>query len=207
MRSVRLACLAVAVAAMAAVAAMVACSSGGGGGSSCAQVSPCGGSVTGTWNIVSVCATSGLGTSDAGSTCPGESEQITSLSGSGTITFNPDMTYSSDTTASATLTLTIPSSCLTVGGTTVSCSELQTEVSAGDGGTVSCNTSGSDCDCTISQTNHSSVETGTYSVSGSMLELTQTGSTPSTNTFCVQGNTMYLYGSGQFSDEIVLTKQ
>jgi hypothetical protein len=188
-------------------ATLLACSSssGNGGGGSCPQVSPCGGDLTGKWTVSNACVTSSQSSVDGG--CAGETEQIGSLSASGTVQFNSDKTYSTNVSLSVSATLSIPTSCLSSGGITLTCSQLQMSINT-DAGTVSCNTSGSDCDCTLSETSATN-ETGGYTVSGDTLTTTPSGKAATTDTYCVQGNTLYIFPSGSSgtNEEIVLTMQ
>lgn len=200
-------------AALATVAACGGNSSDNGG--NCGNVSPCGGNVAGTWKITNVCA-SGTLSNSLGSTCPGASEQVSSINASGTATFNTDGTYSTSTTASASVTLTIPNSCLSQGGITISCGTIGSTLANPDAGTSgSCTTNGSNCDCTVASSPMSSSSAGMYTTSGTTITTTPTGSTASSNGYCVQGNTLYLLSNGgadagaagNTMETIVLTKQ
>jgi hypothetical protein len=75
-------------------------SSGGSGGSdsesaaSCGKVTACGGDIVGTWKVVAACS-NGSSAAPSNSTCPGETD-TSSVTASGTATFNSDMTYTVD---------------------------------------------------------------------------------------------------------------
>jgi hypothetical protein len=200
-------------------AAALACNGATSGSGSCAKVSPCGGSLTGTWTLTNACVSLSEPTTDAGTTCPGESIQVGSVALSGTITFNSDMTYSTNFDETTSTTAVFPSSCLTSGSVTLTCSDLVTALSSDDeedggtGETVNCTMSGSNCDCTLAISAQAN-DTGTYSTSGDTVTLTATGSTPTADTYCVQGNTLYVFSSdttsgamGTSSAELVATMQ
>ncbi|MGO9835065.1 MAG: hypothetical protein ACLP1X_12695 [Polyangiaceae bacterium] len=72
--------------------AFVGCSSPNSASGSCGKVAPCGGDVVGTWKIVDSCD-EGSSLSTANSSCPGETGQVTSMSASGTATFNSDRVH------------------------------------------------------------------------------------------------------------------
>lgn len=200
----------------AALATVAACGgSSDNGGGNCSNVSPCGGNVVGTWKITNVCA-SGMLSNSLGSVCPGASEQVGSINASGTATFNSDGTYSTSTTASASVTLTIPNSCLSQSGVTISCGAIGSSLANPDAGTSgSCASNGSNCDCTVASSPMSSSSAGMYTTSGTTITTTPTGNSSSSNDYCVQGNTLYLLSNagpdagatGGTMETIVLTKQ
>jgi hypothetical protein len=178
--------------------AFLGCSSSNGASGSCGKVSPCGGDVVGTWKIVDSCE-EGSSLSTANSSCPSETGQVTSMSASGTATFNSDMTYALSLTESFSETLSVPMSCLSMGGITVTCDELTTALGGlleSDGGTTTnCTASGSGCDCNISLSGLTTNDMGTYTVSGNTLTTTSTTSPGTTGggDYCVQGgNTLHL---------------
>ncbi|HTB78212.1 MAG TPA: hypothetical protein VK762_33440 [Polyangiaceae bacterium] len=197
------------------------CSSSSGSdaaGGTCGKVAACGGDIVGTWNIVTACA-SASSSSTSNTMCPNESLQSTSLTASGTATFNADMTYSVDVTESLSETVIVPTSCLTVGTTTITCDELSTAFGgalATDAGApmATCTSSGGNCDCTISLSGLSTHETGTYTLSNNSVVTTPMGGTASSGDYCVQGNTLHLVSSAMdmgggmpaVSTDIVATK-
>jgi hypothetical protein len=201
--------------------------SGAAGADSCGKVAPCGGDLVGTWTVVDAC--SGATTASSGSpiaSCPNATAQVGNVSASGTATFNADMTYSVSITESGSETLVVPTSCLTSGTTTVTCTDLATTLNgvlgADDAGaaTTSCTASGSSCDCTITLAGTSDNETGTYSISGDTVTTVPTaapGTTASTGggSYCVQGSDLHLIsmamtgtgGATAPSSDIVAVKQ
>jgi hypothetical protein len=152
------------------------------------------------------------------STCPNETVQVTSTTASGTLTFNADMTYTAVVSESVFETATVPQSCLSAGGATVTCEELAMAFDAttiGDAGTLAatCTTSGSNCNCNITLSLQSATATGTYSVSGdSLTTMSQNG--VGSGTYCVAGNTLNVISSpdggtmsGTGGGDLVATKE
>jgi hypothetical protein len=181
--------------------------------STCGKVAACGGDLVGTWNIVAGCASVPMMPSIMG--CPNASAQNATVMASGTSTFNADKTFTSDTTETASETVVLPSSCLTTMGMTVSCQTLGQFLSGAlqtDAGTTmaSCNMSGSNCNCDISGTVHTS-SMGTYTTSGTSITTTANGTT-SKSDYCVgPGGELHVIGGTTgmqgVSQDIVATKQ
>ncbi len=168
-------------------------SNGAGGADHCGSVPACGGSnVVGTWKIVDACESASPGTVSA--SCPGETAQVGSFSAAGTITLNADMTYSSSISTSATVVLSIPTSCLPSGGVSLTCDQLGMAANALDGGdTTSCTTSGSNCNCSVSASSATTTDSGTYAISGTTVTITSaTDGSTSTSGYCIQGNTLHI---------------
>ena len=185
-------------------------SSSSSGGGSCGSVPACGGSIAGTWTITSACYS---GVSMPSASCPGETIQIASASVTGTITFQTSLMYSSSTTASDVLDITIPTSCLASTGVG-SCAQLAAGFNNPDAGTTgTCNSSGSNCVCTANSSATPSTASGTYSTSGTTVTITPAGSAASTSGYCVQGNTLYVESmpmttsGGTLTESFVATRQ
>ncbi len=108
-------------------AALVAGCGGDTGGvaASCGKVLPCGGSLTGTWTVSSSCesATDLTG----GNACPAATIDESQLVASGTLTFNADMTFVSNTSQSGTRRFSVPLDCL--GSISSSCDEFASLIS------------------------------------------------------------------------------
>jgi hypothetical protein len=182
----------------------LACSSSGSSssssaGGSCGTVSPCGGDIVGTWKVVDACA--GISSpSTTNGTCAGETVQVGSYTANGTITFNADMTYAVSVTQSFSEIATLPASCLTMNGITVTCDELTAALSAttqsdAGAGMTTCSASGSSCNCTIGLSG-STTEMGTYTLSGDTFSTTSSSAgTTSSTSYCVQGNTLHVISS------------
>lgn len=208
-----------AVCAVAALALFHLACSGSSAGDSCGKVSPCGGDLVGTWKIVTGCVTGSPSTTMSNQACPGETVGNASVDTSGTATFTADGKYSVTETISSSVSFTVPSSCLTSGGATLSCSDLNATGSGDDGGapgpTTSCATSGSSCACTLSQPAQTVTEMGTYVTAGSTFTATpsssSTGSLMAGNDgYCVQGNTLHFIAGGADAGatvDLVATRQ
>ncbi|HEY2406385.1 MAG TPA: hypothetical protein VGI10_10300 [Polyangiaceae bacterium] len=143
-------------------------------GPQCAAPAACGGDLVGTWLLESACA--------AVSETVNDSCQIvvdsSSVSATGTVTYNDDGTYTSSITYSGAYTETYPASCLADGSM---CSDLAAML----GDACSTNSDGS-CACSVPTSGLPVSSTGGYTVSGSALQLS---SMPTQSTqYCVQGD-------------------
>ena len=179
-------------------AASLGCNGGGNG--TCGKVQPCGGSVVGTWKIVSECSTA-AGMDIMNSTCPGETVQANNTSASGNFVFNADMTYTETATISGSATVGIPASCLTMSGITLTCAQLdqvfQLEAMDPTSGLQSgrCASAGATCNCTIVLAPQTTTDMGTYTTAGTTLTLTSTSATGTgggSGDYCVQMNELHL---------------
>jgi hypothetical protein len=199
--------------------AAIASSCGGGGGvASCGKVQPCGGDPVGTWKFAGQCAN----TADAfdNEFCPTATTSVSGLSASGTTTFSADGTYTLNVTESGTVQMTIPSSCLTQNGITLTCAQLQQSLQAAfaddpDSPIKSATCSGSSsCSCALTMSS-TTTENGTYTVDGTSLSLS--GGSGS-GAFCVKDKELHLItvdttmsmgtmGQVKISSDIVATKQ
>ena len=186
-----------------------------GGPSSCGQVLPCGGDLTGTWAFDTACITAaGIADATSGATCPGESLAVTDVKVSGTATFNPDLTYAFDALSKqATYRLSVPQSCL--GGAT--CDQVPASLLA-TGEFQSANCSGtSTCTCTVVQIPVIASESGTYTISGNTVLTTSDVGNPGSIDYCVQTNhfhititqamSMGMAGQATIIEDTVATKQ
>jgi hypothetical protein len=133
----------------------------------------------------------------------------------GSATYNVDGTYTQTATTTATVRLFYPQSCLTSGGVTLTCEQLNQAVQANPTPGVTLNCTGtSDCSCTETISGQTSTESGTYTTTtDGLLTQTPTSGTASTSDYCVKGNTMTQsphpgsYGMGvAVSGTIALTK-
>ncbi len=171
------------------------CSSSSNGSGSCTSSAACGGSLVGTWKLVDACETAIPQMSN--SACPGETFQVGSVSINGTVTFGTDMTYSIALTESVTDTLNFPASCLTVGGVTLTCSQIaqsiNTATASPDAGLspTTCASSGSGCTCTLNDQTTTIDESGTYTISGgTFTTASANGGGMGGGSYCVSGNTL-----------------
>src|SRR5262245_52848350 len=96
-------------------------------GGSCGQVQPCGGDVVGNYNVSAACTSNpNLGDMALGFDCPEATVDVTSISVSGSASFNDNATYTMMTTATASALVTFPPSCITplAGGLTLTCDQI-----------------------------------------------------------------------------------
>ena len=188
-----------------------------GSGANCQAVAPCGGDVTGTWKITSVCQQPQSADLGDGGSCPGQMLQVSLVGLDGTVTFGGGSFTSAITGGAASEMLTEPTSCFGANTSVLSCDQLSTALMESDAGTTgSCAVSGSNCICNGTVTVQPTTSSGTYTISGTSLSLTLANSTtgPQSDGYCVQGNTLYLDASAASSmtgtqqlSGLVLTKQ
>jgi hypothetical protein len=127
----------------------------GGGAVSCPNVSPCGGSVVGTWNVTSSCLTwagdmdVSLGTFGC-KTVPANG----SLQTTGTLVVNADGTYSDQTTTTGAVTFPLSSTCLTVSSVAVTCEKTEGTFKALGWTSATCTSTNGQCNCSLSTEQH-----------------------------------------------------
>ena len=202
-----------------AMGAIGACGgSGGGGGGNCTSPASCGGNVVGTWKVTSSCLTASGVSSSAD--CPQGTASIKNITAGGTVTYNSDMTYTAMRSLIADFDLTLPASCLTVQGITVTCAQLETAIASDPTSgfmSFSCASAGGGCDCSGKIGDDNLNETGTFTTAANVLTETAAGGQPDPSDYCVQGNTllilphmdmsMAMTGDLTISGSITLTKQ
>ena len=155
----------------------------------CDQVEPCGGDVVSTWKFAGACVNDAAASATLAALCPGATINVSSLSVSGSITLNSDLSYSgSSVSVSETATESIPLSC----SGAASCAGLSTSA---NGMTVTCSGT-SVCSCRVSSTASGTAAgalggSGTYSISGTTLTL-QSSATSTMGSYCVQGTELHL---------------
>jgi hypothetical protein len=191
----------------------------GGSGGTCGNTTACGGDIVGTWKITSSCISVDATSMVASMGCPGETASASGFTITGSITYNADMTYSSNSTLSGNVVVGLPASCLTQQGITITCGQLQQVLQgmAATAGFQSVRCSGSSgCSCTVALAPQASTETGTYGTTAAgVLTTTAAGGTPSGGDYCVKGTTLTespqagasMMGQGSISGTITLTKQ
>ncbi|HXX69504.1 MAG TPA: hypothetical protein VEK07_20135 [Polyangiaceae bacterium] len=207
-----------------AVCSWVGCkgSSGGGAGSdSCGQVEPCGGNIVGTWKLSDACANSAALDSEVSSTsCPNTTASLASVTPTGSITFNSNMTYTITAAAiDVSLDIGIPAACLNGGSCAEVSAALQSELAGS-----SCSGTSS-CTCNATETSYLSPsstndDSGTYTISGETVILTSSDANGDTSTmdYCVQGNDLHFVaidttmntgpmGQATIDSDVVATKQ
>jgi hypothetical protein len=183
----------------------------------CEDAAVCGGDVVGDWTIDSSCLDVDTAQMVGSSSCPGTTAQASDWNVTGSITFRDDLTYSSATTVSGNVIVTLPAACLTQQGVTLSCAQVQDalESSLADSNFSSarCKVSaGSGCACTLGLLPISSNASGTYTTTtAGILTQSPTGGMSSTSAYCVQGSTMTLspdqMSMDNVSGSISLTRQ
>jgi hypothetical protein len=173
---------------------------GGTGGSSsatCGGVSPCGGAIAANWSITGVCVN---GANMTNPDCPAQTITNVTATESGTLSFAAGGTYTANLSITLSFTDTAPVSCI---GATATCADLQ----AGYvfiGASATC-TGTTVCTCTVALASNVA-EAGTYTTSGTSLNLTPAGGQADTMGYCVQGNTLRLLhfnGAGLLTTEEV----
>jgi hypothetical protein len=175
-------------------AALVSNSCGGEAGKArdlCGRVQPCGGDVVGTWKPAGSCydptVVLAQVASSLGLVCPsGVTLSLTSstLNRDLSATFASDGTYSGMSVTTGMLAFEIPGACL--GGQ--ACQDVATALGA-TFDAASC-TGDASCACSATQ-NLTGNETGTYTVSGWVLETAPSGGAPTQTNYCVTGNQMH----------------
>jgi hypothetical protein len=166
---------------------------GDGTGSQCGGSSSCGGNVVGSWDISELCFQNA--TAMVSGSCPAAQIDASGLRETGTIAFQGDLTYASTGVISGSITEIIPTSCLSSGGISPSCDQLngllQTFVQSDMSfSSASCQNAQGGCACTFQLSPQTTTETGTYSTAGSVLTTQPSSGTASTASYCVQGSTM-----------------
>jgi hypothetical protein len=174
------------------------CGSSGSGASNCGLVQPCGGDLTGTWKIVATCGTSSTAAdSFQDSQCPNAAASA-DLSITGMVSFNADKSYASDEMLAGSLTISLPTSCLTQNGTTSTCADetqmFQASIDAGGTpfSTASCAGTNGGCSCTLVTTPMMNSTAGTWSTAGTTFTIVSSAGKTSTTSYCVQGSYVHV---------------
>jgi hypothetical protein len=164
---------------------------------SCATVAPCGGDLTGTWKILGGCITP-AGLDPEGCT----QIQLRTLNFRGTVTFNPDMTFTTtDFTEDRAEIDTTPLSCWSgYRYMNMTCADEETSLQANvnNGGFLSyasCAGSTTACACTIAETAQTVIgDAGTYSLLGNQISFTEPSGDALNDGFsyCVQDGLLHL---------------
>jgi hypothetical protein len=211
----------IAVALLVSMTAITGWSCGGGdGGHSCGAAQTCGGDVVGTWKATSSCFAATPG-AFSDQNCPTLKVDVSNLTVSGTDTFNVDKTELSTVTLGGSMALTYPGSCLSSGGTAISCDQLTSNVAAGLAdptnntpfSSVTCKAGGGGCVCTIIPAPTPTNETSTYTTSGAILAETDSMGKVTESTYCVSEKTMIQHVDGMMMGNdgligtVTLTKQ
>lgn len=169
---------------------LAGCGSDGGGSESCSG-SPCGGDVVGTWNVTDYCFNAMEAVAEA---CP-QAKISMDLSASGMVQYTSNGTYTSSLTLSGNASSTLPPACLMFQGLTLTCEQVNQLYAARMAepdfpfSSASCSAAGTSCRCAFTLRPMVSNETGTYSVSGTTLSMTNAadGMTEVVE-YCASGN-------------------
>ena len=161
--------------------------------------------MVGTWSFLGACSDLAAQTEQLQLDCQGTSVNSNSVSLSGLLTFNADLSYTATgwrETFGANETL--PLSCIT-GAATCAASNGTANRNAGNAtGTVTTRCSGaSTCSCTVSGSLNLTSETGTYATTMEVLEISA-DITGSNFSYCVDGDQLHLM---QVVTETLVTPQ
>lgn len=170
-----------------------------GGATQCTNVTPCGGSIVGTWKVTSSCLTvSGdLDRSTLGLDAACRATVSGSRSVTGSWTAKADGTYLDQTTTQGTEQIAMSPPCLNLSGTTTTCARIGGPLAAIGYESVDCKDDGKGgCACTgvvnqmggIGRTSSDPQKNGNYTVAGNVL--TNDGNAPFS--YCVAGNKLTL---------------
>lgn len=119
-----------------------------GDGESCTNAPPCGGDIVGSWTVTSSClnVTGAVELTMLGMAC--QSVPVTGhLEVTGTWTANPDGTYFDQTLTSGTEQIVVPSSCLSITGTPITCAQMAQALAYLGYVSTTCMTTGDECTC------------------------------------------------------------
>lgn len=180
--------------------ALILCSGCGGSSSdsaaSCSNSAACGGDITGEWTVTSSCV-SVSDVSMVNQQCPSATANAAGLKVTGNVTYNADLTFTSTSTISGSTSVTLPASCLSVQGITVSCAQLtqafMTLAQQGSSGfkSASCSSAGSGCTCNVVLNDQTTSQSGTYSTtSDGVLTETPLNGAAGQSDYCVKGSTL-----------------
>lgn len=165
-----------------------------GSGGACADFTPCGGEVVGTWELVDLCAEDFIGALRSMTMIPDaclDGTQI-ELRPSGTITFDADMTGNVSAQFIVDSTYVYDQECIDEivgGGAQVDaslCPNLESNIAMADTvASASCEFGANACECMTSSDPNPIMAGGTYSVVGTAIR-DESGDTD----FCVDGDTL-----------------
>jgi hypothetical protein len=163
------------------------------GSASCEKVVACGGTLTGDWTIAQICVDQPGASPDVKAICETAEVTIGSATGSGSISYKADLTFTQTATIDAVGTLILPPACLKQGNSTLTCKDVQDlfRMDAAASQIVCTSSSNNGCTCT-NPVHQVTSNTGTYAVSGSTVTLT-TSTDKGTAEYCVKGNKLYLH--------------
>lgn len=175
-------------------------SNGSNGSAMCTSVTGCGGTITGTWTISSICVQQ----SDSAitETCGSVSIHSGAGTATGTLTFNADGTQSQSFTAVIEESAVFPTSCV---GSAAACTQSEAAVNAQSGASdAHCTYSSAGCTCAFKVT-QAVTDGGTYQISGNSVTFQNTGETPETDPYCVSGNKLSLQTTDGDGNAVAVT--
>ncbi len=124
---------------------------GAGGAASCSNVSACGGSVVGTWNVASSClkfsGAMDVSLASLGCSSVPASGSVTTT---GTFVANADGTYTDNTRTTGSVTFPLAASCLSISSVLVTCEKAGSIFMALGWTTSACTTTNGQCNCSLS---------------------------------------------------------
>jgi hypothetical protein len=190
----------------------------GSGSGSCTGVTPCGGTLTGSWEATSTCVTG----TEMFEDCPDSTLDSSGMKFVGTVTFADDMSYTSTIHTEGTLKLIAPVACLEK-NFDLNCAEFQVffSILLGEDGSISC--SGTDtcsCSMTFMPKNPNASQTGAWETLGTRLTMTPSSVSADSEEwdYCVQptqlnlktpvlSSMMQAMGAGPVHGFVVLKKK
>jgi hypothetical protein len=163
--------------------------------STCGKVPPCGGDIVGDWTVSEACTDSMADTQALLSQlpCTGAKVESNSVKTTGTLSFGSDGAYSHALSSKVSATLLLPASCLKLGPVTLSCDQVTALPQAAAGlmfESLTCETAAGGCRCSAALKLPDSMQSGTYTTSGTALSLRSGAS--QTSQYCVEGNTLHV---------------
>lgn len=169
----------------------------GGGAGSCGKVGACGGDVVGNYTISAGCVNTAALNMQIIDGCAGAKINSYSTSVSGSGSFNANLTYSVTETVTLSASETLPASCLTQDGLTLTCAQvdalLQSAILQDPTVFKSAHCTGSSsCTCTFTLAPQTMTETGTYTTAGTTITMLPTTGVPKSNEYCVKDNDLHL---------------
>jgi hypothetical protein len=154
-------------------------------------MSACGGDIKGDWNVVAACIDQDALNSQAMQVCDTATLKILSPKVSGSISYKADGTFvQAPSMAEGTSEFVLPASCLKQGAVTITCQQVQDELNKGTTVMSKCTSSNGGCKCTA-DVKESSMSTGTYTVSGHTVTLTD-GTDTQVQDYCIVGSKLYM---------------
>jgi hypothetical protein len=110
------------------------------------------------------------------------------------MTFAAALTYTATTATSGAGTVSLPTSCLTQQGTSVSCAELNLLFATDPAFSSAECTGTTTCTCSVTFSNQTSTETGTYTTTpaGLLSQVAADTSGSDDSNYCVKGSTLTL---------------